>query len=153
MSRNEFELWDTYRQRKINDYRTQSAALHGMYDCYRYGCKPEHLDLVYQRPNDKQIYLGSGRDTALLEWFESIDELIVDLRLTVGTDIIGLEEWLLFNGYDRVIEDRGRTNTTLHMERYAVVLDNAEGIGGGIGATEFEATANALIELEETKNA
>lgn len=149
----EIELWDTCRQERINDYRTQSAALTGLYDCQRFGCRRECLDLILQRPNDKPISIASGRDTGVIEWFEAMDNLIVKLRLTVGTDVIGMLEWFEFAGYDFVTEDRGRSNAVLNMERYAAVISNDDGIGEGVGATEAEALAYAVIQLQEIANA
>lgn len=148
MSR-EHELWDSYRQYKIGEYQNQANLLRAFYDCCRYGCKREHLDLILQRPNDKQIYLGSGRDDTIIEWIESMDALIVTLRIEVGTDVIGLVEFLSFSGYEWDLQDRGRTNAILNMERYAAVVSDDRGIGEGVGATEIEALANAAVQLNQ----
>lgn len=145
----EYELWDTYNQRKLGDYKTQSSTLQAFYDCLRFGCEPSHLDIVYQRPHDKQIFLGSGREDALIEWAESVDDLVWKLRLVAGTDIIGITEFMIYHGYDAVTEDRGRTNTMINFERYAAVVSDATGIGEGIGATELEAISQAIIQLRE----
>lgn len=110
------------------------------------------MELFYQRPKDKQIHLGSGRDAALIEWNRSIDRLIIDLRLYVKTDIIGLPEFLYYNGYAWDLEDCGGTNTVLHMSRYAAIVSHREGLqetGGATatGATELEALAKAAVNL------
>lgn len=149
MSKNEFQLWDSYNQVMINDYRRQSDVLTAFFDCCRFGCRSDHLDLIYQRPNDKPIFLGSGRDATLLEWLESIDALIINLRLRAGTDLMGLFEFLEYGGYQWVAEDRGGTNTVLNMERYAAVVSDDRGIGEGVGATELEAVAQAVVQLRE----
>lgn len=150
-TRKEYELWDTCSQTMLNDYKTQSAALTAMYDYARFGMRNECLDLFLQRPNDKQIYVCSPRDANIQEWFEAMDKTIMKLRLTANTDIIGVFEWMEYGDVQWVTEDRGGTQTKLNMERYAAVVSDSDGIAEGIGATEFEALAQALIRLKENK--
>lgn len=149
MSTKEFVLYDTCRQEQINTYKTQSAALTGLYDCQRFGCRRDCLDVVFQRPHDKPIHIASGRDSGIVEWFETMDSLIVKLRLAAGTDIIGIFEFFEYHGYQWDIEDRGRSNAQLNMERYAAVVSDEKGIGEGVGATELEAITQAVIQLKE----
>lgn len=152
MATKEHRLYDSYRQELIGEYINQANLLRAFYDCIRYGCKPEYLELQYQRPKDKLYQLGSGRDSHLLEWCSSIDRLIVDLRTTVGTDIIGMPEFFLYNGYEWDLEDTGGTNTVLNMQRYAAIVgataqDVSISAQVAVGATELEALARAAVNF------
>jgi hypothetical protein len=145
----EYQLIDSLRQECIGEYKTQGSVLQAFTDCLRYGCDPQYLDIIYQRPKDKPFHLGSGRDDGLLEWANTYDGLVIRLRLVANTDILGLQEFMEYHGYDYVTEDRGGTNTILNMERYAAVVSDATGIGEGVGATELEALCIAIIQLRE----
>jgi hypothetical protein len=130
-------ILDSYDDKVYGEYWTQDRAMVDFYNLVRsWGFTTARtLNVIHVSDNDEQTLLCYGNDPIIKAWVKDLERLTLELRIKGGTDILGLNEFLQFEGYNLQTSELDVPLDVLHFQRYGV---SHEGVVEA-GATKLEA--------------
>lgn len=146
-----FELFDHATQQSYGTYRDQDRVLQALYDCRR--TKGQHaintINILYVDENETEHWLGHGKEQWLRDWFEALEDIQYRLRMICSTDIVGLAEFIGFEGYNVSWLECEHPHEMLCPTRYHAIIND---LYTDSGYTRLEALASAFIFTKEQEH-
>ena len=145
-----YQMLDTYDMKVLGEYWTQDRAMVDFYNLIRsWGFTTARtVNIIHINDNDEETLMCYGNEPTIKTWVKDLEKLTLALRIKGGTDIIGLNEFIMFSGFNPTTEEKDVPLETLDFERYIVSQDGIQ----GRGATKLEATTRWYLSFLEAKN-
>jgi hypothetical protein len=140
MSNWPFEIYHNTKLRAIEKFKDQDRMMMYLHACHRKGVDKSHHAL-YTRDR----FIGMADSPRMEEWYLHMDRLEIQARL-LGSDVMGLDEFLSFRGWTIDYNDVGKTRS-LDFHRYRAKITRNDTEVVSVVVTKLEDLTRCFIAL------
>jgi hypothetical protein len=105
--------------------------------------------VIYVNPDESQLLSGYLGETRFIDWVKEMEHLRFTLRLKTGSDLIGLADFIEWDGYKIDYKTCDCLKHILCPQRYSAIVER-NGCGSfHDGYTVTEALAKSYLSIKE----